>query len=75
MRSMHSAEYTHVRTQLRRAREARGMTQKEVALALGVPRVRIVKMEAGYRRVDAVEIAMFMRLYKKPFSYFVQVRK
>lgn len=75
MRSMHSAEYRYFRAQLKRARLARGMTQLEVAKALRIPRVTIVKMEAGDRRVDLIEATWFAKLYRKPLSYFVPRKK
>lgn len=53
------------------AREERGMTQQTVADSLGIPRTILSRMETGERRVDALEIADFMRLYRKGYRYFV----
>lgn len=75
MRSMHSAEYRFVRAQLKRAREESGLTQAEAGEALGIPRVTIVKIEKGDRRVDLIEAAKFAILYDKPIDYFVPPRK
>lgn len=74
MRSMHSAAYRSFRLQLRRARVERGLTQEQVAAALNIPKSRVSRMETGERRVDAVELSAFMKLYRKRFSYFIPPR-
>ena len=71
MRSLHSAAYRAFRIQLRRARLERGLTQDQVVAVLKIPKSRLSRMETGERRVDAIELAAFMKLYRKPFSFFV----
>lgn len=59
---------------LRRLREARkeaGMTQVQVAKRLGRYRSYVSKIELGERRLDAIELADFAKLYKKSMNYFV----
>lgn len=46
------------------------MTQVEVAKRLRRPQSFVSKSESGERRVDAVELAKFSRIYGKPLAYF-----
>jgi transcriptional regulator with XRE-family HTH domain len=46
---------------MRAAREARGITQEEVAKRLGKPQSYVSKAEMGERRLDVVEFLHFMR--------------
>ena len=55
---------------LRQARKGCGLTQVEAAERLKKPQSFISKCESGERRVDALELIAFARLYKKPLSYF-----
>jgi transcriptional regulator with XRE-family HTH domain len=75
MRSQHSAAYKAFCAQLKQARLNRRMTQADVATALSIPRSRVIRMESGERRVDVIELAAFMKLYRKPFSYFLPPKK
>lgn len=45
---------------MRAAREARGITQKEVARRLGQPQSYVSKIEMGERRLDVLEYLRFM---------------
>ncbi len=56
---------------LQRARIAAGLSQAEVAVALGVPRSAVSLIEAGRRSVSSVELAKLARLYGKPASAFL----
>jgi transcriptional regulator with XRE-family HTH domain len=55
---------------LREAREYLGFSQEEVATYLGVPRSALSLIEAGSRRVDALELKKLASLYKRPVAYF-----
>ena len=46
---------------MRAAREARGITQQELARRLGKPQSYVSKAEMGERRLDVVEYLQFMR--------------
>ncbi|MFP4438472.1 MAG: helix-turn-helix domain-containing protein [Chloroflexaceae bacterium] len=48
---------------MRAARKRAELTQIEVAQRLGKPQSYVSKCESGERRVDAVEVAAFARLY------------
>jgi transcriptional regulator with XRE-family HTH domain len=46
------------------------MTQTQAAAALGRPQSFIAKVEAGERRVDALELSALARLYGCPLAFF-----
>lgn len=71
MRSQHSAEYKAFLVKLIEARKQRGLTQRDVAKALGVPQSQVSRMETGERSVNAVELRHFATLYRRPLNYFV----
>ncbi len=48
---------------LRAAREKAGITQAQAAAALGKTQVYVSKSESGERRIDAIELNAFARLY------------
>ncbi|MGE0454613.1 MAG: helix-turn-helix domain-containing protein [Vicinamibacteria bacterium] len=71
MRSLHDSRYKALLGRLRSARQAAGLTQEEAATAVGRPQSFVSKCEAGERRVDAIELLEFARLYGRPLAYFV----
>jgi len=71
MSSVHSRRYQQFLRQLRAARSDAGLTQEQVAKSFKVPQSWVSKCEAGERRVDAVELERFARLYGKPLSFFL----
>jgi transcriptional regulator with XRE-family HTH domain len=54
-RSQHSARYKRFCVLLVEARQAKGLTQAEVARRLGKPQSFVAKYEGGERRLDVVE--------------------
>jgi transcriptional regulator with XRE-family HTH domain len=54
-KSTHTAEYTLLRTELRRVRENAGLSQRDLADRLDVPHSWVAKVEAGERRIDVLE--------------------
>jgi transcriptional regulator with XRE-family HTH domain len=56
---------------LREAREYVGLSQEQVAAALGIPRPSVSGMETGKRKVSTIELQELARLYKRPYSYFL----
>jgi transcriptional regulator with XRE-family HTH domain len=71
MRSVHTAEYRAFLRLLRRARKDAGMTQADVAKALGVPQSMVSRCESGERRVDVIELRGFARLYGREVEDFL----
>ena len=56
---------------LREARLEAGLTQAEVASALGKHQSYVSKVETGERRIDPIELRTLAEIYKKPLSQFV----
>ena len=71
-KSIHTSEYKVITKKLRDARESIGFTQTEAADKLGKPQSYVSKIERSERRVDAVELVEFAKLYKKPLEWFVK---
>lgn len=69
--STHSSRYRQFLNLLRRARVDAGLTQVQVAVALGRPQSYVAKCEAGERRIDVVELEQFARIYRRPIQYFL----
>ena len=55
---------------LKDAREYLELSQDEVATALNVPRSAISLLEAGQRRVEALELKRLAEIYQRPIGYF-----
>ncbi len=55
MRAVHRKDYQRFLSLLLKARNDAGLTQSEVAKALGHPQSYVSKYERGERRLDAVE--------------------
>jgi transcriptional regulator with XRE-family HTH domain len=53
---------------LREARLRAGLTQAQAAKALGQPQNFISKCETGERRIDPIELADFIALYRTTFE-------
>jgi transcriptional regulator with XRE-family HTH domain len=62
-KQIYTSEYQQFLVRLRAARKRAELTQIEVAQRLGKPQSYVSKCESGERRVDAVEVAAFARLY------------
>jgi transcriptional regulator with XRE-family HTH domain len=56
---------------LRQAREYIGLKQEDVARHLSIPRSALSHLEAGQRKVDALELTRMARLYQRPVSWFI----
>ena len=55
-RSAHSRDYRKFRSYLRSLREDAGLSQKDVAKALGAHQSFVSKYESGERRLDVIEL-------------------
>jgi transcriptional regulator with XRE-family HTH domain len=60
LKSLHSADYRHFLTELRQVREAAGITQEALAAALGEHQTLVSKVERGVRRIDVVELRVWL---------------
>ncbi len=54
-KSIYSPQYQAVTQRLRELREGAGMTQRDLAQKLNVPRSTVARIELGERRVDLLE--------------------
>ncbi len=72
--AVHTAEYQFLLKRLRQARRQAGLTQVQVARALGRPQSFVTKCELGERRIDPVDLQRFAKLYRKPMSFFLPPR-
>jgi transcriptional regulator with XRE-family HTH domain len=61
----------HLAQRLREAREYVGLSQDEVAVALGVSRPAVSNIEAGTRKVEAIELDKLGTLYGRSVEYFL----
>lgn len=57
-------------TRLKEAREYMELSQDEVARILDVPRTAISLMEAGQRKVEAIELKKLGEIYQRTIGYF-----
>ena len=64
--------FERIGKRLKEARESLGLSQEEVAAALGLPRPAISKIESGRRRVSSIELAKLAKLYGRPLSFFLE---
>ncbi|NYS18551.1 helix-turn-helix domain-containing protein [Streptomyces sp. SJ1-7] len=64
-------EQQQVGRRLRTARETLGLTQDDVAGALGVPRTSVTAMESGQRNVTALELRRLARLYRRTVHWLL----
>lgn len=56
---------------LREARRYLGLKQDEVAQYLRIQRSALSEIEAGNRRVEALELNRLAKLYRQPVAYFI----
>lgn len=59
-KSTHTPEYAALRSELRKARENAGLSQRELASRLKVPHSWVANVESGERRIDVVELCWLM---------------
>jgi transcriptional regulator with XRE-family HTH domain len=72
--AVHTSEYKYLLGRLREARRRAGLTQVQVAKALGRPQSFVTKCELGERRIDPIDLRRFARLYRKPLSFFLPTK-
>lgn len=58
-KSTHSAEYQHLRAELRAMRESAALSQRDVAAKLKISHSWVAKVETGERRIDVIEFCWF----------------
>lgn len=68
---VNAKDYQLLMKRLRLAREASGLTQREVAKKLRRPQSYVSKVERGERRIDPVELKQLAKIYRRPVIYFL----
>jgi transcriptional regulator with XRE-family HTH domain len=71
-KSQHTPQYRRLLEALRRAREAAGLTQGQVAARLKTYASFVSKCESGERRLDVIELAALCRVYHLDFFDFLR---
>jgi len=71
MASKYRVKYQKLIQRLRQARLDAGLTQVEAGKKLKKPQAYLSKIERGERRIDAVELAEFAKVYGKDINYFI----
>lgn len=59
---------------LKQARQEAKLKQEVVARYLQIPTSAVSSFESGHRKLDAVELYMLSKLYKKPMEWFFNER-
>ena len=70
-KSVHSAHYKRLRALLIACRGKAGLTQTDLAKALGRPQSFISKVESGERRLDVVELLEVLRALNYDSTEFI----
>lgn len=75
-KAQHARRYRLVPAMLRRIREEAGLTQRQLAVAMGMDHVAIHKSETGDRRVDVAEFMDWcVACGQNPVEAFALLRK
>ena len=69
--SSSSAETAQIGRRIAAAREGLGLTQAELARAIGVDRTAIAKIETGRRKVSASELVRMATALDRPIDWFI----
>ena len=72
MSNIYSKEYKQFLTRLYQAREQAQLTQIGVAQKLGKPQSFVAKCELGDRKVDAIDILKFAKIYNVSVEFFFE---
>jgi len=71
MSKTHSQKNNKLLAKLRSARLEAGLTQVEASKKLKKPQSYLSKIERGERKIEAIELADFAKIYNKPLDYFL----
>ena len=69
-KTIYNKNYRKLLKKMRLARLEQELTQQEVAKKMGWSTNTISKLEKGDRRIDILEFAELIKIYKKPVDYF-----
>ena len=72
MSRLYSQKNKNLLEKLRFARLEAGLTQIEADKKLKKPQSYLSKIERGERKIEAIELADFAKIYNKPVEYFMK---
>ncbi|HEX2049867.1 MAG TPA: XRE family transcriptional regulator [Actinomycetota bacterium] len=64
-------EWGEIGRRVAEARRAVGLTQEDLAEALGLDRTAVSKVESGKREIDSLELARLSRVLARPIDWFL----
>ncbi|MFB9415521.1 helix-turn-helix domain-containing protein [Dactylosporangium matsuzakiense] len=67
-------DWSYVGERIRAARVAAGLTQNDLGGAIGLDRTMVAKIEAGGRRVDALELVKLSAALSVSMAYFIETQ-
>ena len=70
---LHAEGYARFLSELRRTREERGMSQSDLAKAMGEHQTYVSKVETGVRRLDVVELTRWLSALHLTLTDFAPV--
>ena len=69
-KTLYSKEYKRLVQRLKKARLECGLNQVAVGKLLKKEQTFVSKVEAGQYRIDAIQLSLFAKIYKKDLKYF-----
>ncbi len=72
MSRLYSQKNKNLLEKLRSARLKAGLTQVEASKKLKKPQSYLSKIERGERKIEAIELADFSKIYNKDIGYFIK---
>jgi transcriptional regulator with XRE-family HTH domain len=72
MSKTYSQKNNHLLEKLRSARLEAGLTQVEASKKLKKPQSYLSKIERGERKIEAIELGDFAKIYNKDINYFIK---
>lgn len=64
--------YLRIAERLKSVREAKSLTQHQVAILLGRPQSYVSRCEKGQKRLEVAELKAFCEVYGIPASFFLE---
>ena len=69
--NLYTKEHKAIIEKLKKARVEAGLDQVEVAKKLNKTQSYISKIESGQRKVEALQLKKFAKIYNKDINYFI----